>query len=268
MAIKFLDVSYKNLFEKINFEIEKGQIVSLIGKSGSGKTILFDLIFGLDLNFDGKINLGKKLLDKSRKQNQLKEIRKDIFYLRQDYCNQLFNINVLEDINYYVENIKTEELEELLKVFGLDDTILKKHSSELSNGEIKKVILIIMLLSNKKILLIDDVTESLDLKGKKTLIKQLKKEKREGKIIILSSSDTNFLLELVDKVMYIDANNKIVVENDKYNFFGNKSALNECNMEVPKILQFKDVVFKRKKIKLLYRDNINDLIKDIYRNAK
>ena len=267
MAVKFVDVSYKNIFEKVNFEIDKGQIVSVVGKNGSGKTTVFDLIFGQNLNFDGKITFGKKILDKNRKSKQLKEIRKDIFCLRQDYCQQLFNINVLEDIKYYVGSTSEDKLEELLKVFGLGSGVLTKHYSDLSDGEIKKVLLIITLLSDKKILLLDDVTADLDLKGKKTLIKQLKKVKRDGKTIILSSSDADFLLEMVDAVLYIN-DNKIVVESDKYNFFGTKSILNKCDMEMPKILQFRDVVLKRKKIKLLYRDNINDLIKDIYRNAK
>lgn len=267
MAVKFVDVSYKNIFEKVNFEIAKGQIVSVVGKNGSGKTTVFELIYGQDLKFDGKINLGKKILDKNRKQKQLKEIRKDIFYLRQDYCNQLFNINILEDINYYVGIPKEEKLEELLKGFGLNNSVLKKHYSELSYGELKKILLILVILSDKKILLLDDVTSDLDLKGKKTLIKKLKQLKREGKIIVLSSCDADFLLEASDVVLYID-DNKLAVKNDKYNFFKNKNLLNKCSMEMPKILEFKDIVLKRKKIKLLYRDNINDLIKDIYRNAK
>ena len=267
MALKFVDVSYKNTFEKVNFEMEKGQIISLVGKSGSGKTTVFDLIFGQDLNFEGQITLGKKILDKNRKSKQIKEIRKDVFYLKQNYWEQLFNINVLEDINYYVGSTIEGELKELLKGFGLDNSVLTKHHSELSDGEIKKVLLVIMLLSKRKILLLDDVTAGLDLKGKKNLIKQLKKVKRDIKVIILSSSDIDFLHEVTDIILYID-NNKIVIQNDKYNFFNNKDILRKCNMVMPKILQFKDIVLKRKKIKLLYRDNINDLIKDIYRNAK
>ena len=152
MAVKFVDVSYKNIFKKVNFEIDKGQIVSVVGKNGSGKTTVFDLIYGQDLKFDGKINLGKKILDKNRKQKQLKEIRDDIFYLRQNYYEQLFNINVLEDINYYVDDARKAELEELLKGFGLDNSVLTKHHSELSSGEIKKILVTIMLLSDKKIL--------------------------------------------------------------------------------------------------------------------
>ncbi|MBQ2947151.1 MAG: ATP-binding cassette domain-containing protein [Bacilli bacterium] len=267
MAVKFADVSYKDLFQKVNFKIDKGHIVSVVGKSGSGKTTIFDLIIGQDLNFYGKITLGKKIIDNNTKSKQLKEIREHIFYLKQDYYNQLFNINILEDINYYVGNANKAELYELLKAFGLDSGVLKKHHSELSNGEIKKALLIIMLLSDRKILLLDDVTADLDLKGKKTLIKQLKKVKRDDKVIILSSSDADFLLGVADAVLYIN-DNKIDIESDKYNFFCNRSILNKCSMEMPKILEFKDVVLKRKKIKLLCRDNINDLIKDIYRNAK
>ena len=67
MAVKFVDVSYKNVLKKVNFEIDKGQIVSLVGKNGSGKTTVFDLIYGQYLNFDGKIMLCKKTLDRTKK---------------------------------------------------------------------------------------------------------------------------------------------------------------------------------------------------------
>ncbi len=267
MAVKFVDVSYKNLFEKVNFQIDNGQIVSVVGESGSGKTAVFDLIFGQDLNFGGKIITGVKTINNNIRKKQIKEIRKEIFYLKQDYSDQLFNITVLEDIKYHISNFRENELQELLKIFGLDNSILTKHYSELSDGELKKALIIIMFLSNKKLLLLDDVTLGLDLKGKRALIKQLKKAKREEKIIIVSSNDADFLLSVVDKIIYIK-NNKLNVEKDKYIFFENKGILNKCNMKMPKILQFKEIVLKNKKIKLLYRDSINDLIKDIYRNAK
>lgn len=267
MAVRFMNVDYKNIFNKINLEIEENQIIAIVGKNGSGKTTLFDLMYGLDTNFEGEITVLNDSIYKSTKQEQLNNIRKNIFYLKQNYNNQLFNVNILEDIKYNVGNFDNDKLSELLKLFDLDAEILKKQYTELSDGEIKKILLIIMVISDKKIILLDDVTNGLDSKSKKNLVKLLKKEKRDGKIIIVSSQDTDFLFTIASKIVVID-NGTLKFEKDKNLFFDNKLILNKHNLEIPNTLKFRDIALKRKKIKLLYRDSINDLIKDIYRNAK
>lgn len=258
MAIKIIDMCYKNIFKNVNLELEEAKVISIQGKNGSGKTILFDLIYGFDINTEGKIIIDGVIN---------KKINENIFYIRQDYSKQLFNINILEDIKYFVPNYEKEKMDELFKYFDLDLSVLKKHCKDLSDGELKKVLLIIMFLSNKKILLIDDITSGLDYKSKKNLIKIIKKEKRNGKLFIISSFDSDFLISVVDKIIYI-IDKKVEFNEDKYSFFDNEILLNKCKLNMPKTIQVKNIVFKNKKIKLLYRDNINDLIKDIYRNAR
>ena len=120
-----------------------------------------------------------------------------------------------------------------------------------------------MIIADKKIILLDDITSGLDHKSISVLIKFLKKEKRNNKIIIVTSQDSQFLLS----VLILDNANLIKKEN-KYEFFSNQDLLNKCGLIMPEILKFREIVLKRKGIKLLYRDNVNDLIKDIYRNVK
>lgn len=267
MAVKIIGLKYKNIFNNINLELKENQIISLVGENGSGKTSLLNLIFGLDLNFTGKIIVDRKNINNKTKIKDLDIIRKKIFYLKQDYQNQLFNINVFEDIKYINSNLSSSRLEELLKSFNLNSEILNKSYFELSDGEIKKILLVSMLAKDSKIILLDDPTNGLDQKSINSLIKILKKEKREGKIIILASQDSEFLFSVTDKVLVL-YNGKTFEYENKYDFFDNQQLLNICGLNKPNILLFREIVLIKKKVKLVYRDNINDLIKDIYRNAK
>lgn len=263
MEIEFIEVNYKNLLKNINLKIKSNEITSVVGKAGSGKSLLLNIILGNNLNFDGQIVIdGQSLNDK-----KIESIRQDIFYLQQNYNNQLFNINVLEDIKYGVSDFDKDKLNELLINFNLDSEILKKNYFELSSGEIKKILIISMFISNKKIILLDDPTNGLDQKSITNLVKLLKKEKRNGKTIIICSPNSDFLLSLSDKIIAI--NNKEVIEFDnKYDFFSNKKTMDKSGLNIPNVLKFRELALNKKNIKLIYRDNINDLIKDIYRYAK
>lgn len=267
MAIKFVNVNYKNIFKKLNLEIKENEIISIVGKNGSGKTCFLNLIFGLDLTFEGEIFVNKRSLSSKIRGKELNMIRKNIFYLIQDYHKKLFNINVFEDIKYGISNLSIDKLYELLKLFDLDKEILNKNYIELSDGEIKRILIIKMFIRNSKIILLDDPTSGLDQKSVSTLIKLLKKEKRTEKSIIICSQDSEFLFSISDRIVILD-NEKLIECNNKYDFFANKKLLNKCELTMPKVLQFRENTLKRKNIKLIYRDNINDLIKDIYRYAK
>lgn len=267
MAIKFLDVKYKDIFENLNLEINKSEITSVVGKNGSGKTTFLNLIFGLEQNFEGKITIGRKSITSNTKNKDVEAIRLKIVYLLQEYQKQLFNVNILEDIKSVIDSIDIDKLGELLKLFGLSEEILKMGYFELSDGEKKKVLIIKMFMRNSKVILMDNPTGGLDQKSIETLIKLLKKEKRKDKIIIIASQDFEFLMKVSDRILIID-NKKIVINENKQEFFCNKAKLNNCGLSIPNVLEFRQKVLNKKGVKLVYRDNINDLLKDVYRNVK
>ena len=267
MAVKLVDVTYKNLFQNLNVEIKSDQIFSVVGKNGSGKTSFLNLIFGLDKNFVGKIVINRKNITSKIKVKELEKIREKMFYLSQNYQNQLFNINIYEDIKYRILKLDEQKLDELLKSFGLNGNILTKNYSELSDSEIKRILIIIMLIRDSKILLLDDPTNGLDQKSVDALIKILRREKRNGKTVIIASQDSEFLFKVSDNILIINSG-KLVKKDNKYEFFENQDLLNSCGLQMPNIMKFRETVLKRKNVKLVYRDNINDLIKDIYRNVK
>lgn len=179
---------------------------------------------------------------------------------------RLFNINIKSDISYNIDYDR-DLLIDLLKQFDLDEKILNKKYSNISKSEYQKIRIITAILNKKPILLLENPTTSLDIKSKKTLIKILKREKREKRIIIVNSNDGEFLFQLVNYIIYKDKNNYVIC-NDKYNFFSTKKLLKQFDLVEPSIINFYSEVKKKTKIKLINRDNINDLIKEIYRHAQ
>ena len=283
MEIKFKDVSFSynantsienKVLDNINITFETGKVYGLIGKSGSGKTSLIQLINGLLLPTDGKIMLGKYKIDSRTKAKALKQLRSNVGIVFQNSEEQFFCHTVREEIEFGMINfeIKTDSIDkkaiDALKIVGLNETYLERNPLLLSHGEMRKVALASILVYNPKIIILDEPTRGLDDLGKKNLIKIIRKLKmRYNKTFIIVSHDTNFLLQLVEYV-YLLENGVISLSGDKYTVLSNESVLKKNNISVPDILAFSNLVLRKKNIKLGFRDDINDLIKDIYRHVK
>lgn len=261
MEIEIKDVTYKDVLKNINLVFNENEITSIIGKNNSGKTTILNLICGSIFSDKGEVIINKKI------DNENDNHKKDIFYLTEDYKSQLFNINILEDIRYRNKRVNFEKLYELLKLFDLDGEILNKNYLEISSGEKKKVLLIESILCEFKIVLLDKPTAGLDYKGIQALVKLLKREKRSGKIIIVIDENTDFLLSISNRIIAID-NKKIIADDNKFNILENEALLKKLGLTVPSVCDFRNRVLELKNIKLEHRDNINDLLKDIYRHAQ
>ena len=90
---------------------------------------------------------------------------------------------------------------------------------------------------------------------------------RYGKTIIIFSKDTDFVHQISDYV-YLFNNGKILLEGDKYEVLTNTKILKQNNLNKPKLIEFVDLVENKKNVKIGYRDDINDLMKDVYRYVR
>ena len=106
----------------------------------------------------------------------------------------------------------------------------------------------------------------LDDKSIQSLIKILKRLKKE-KVIIISSNNINFILQISEKVVVINKT-KVIECDDKFNILNNEAIMNRIGFSIPFVVEFENRVKKIKNIRLVQRDNVNDLLKDIYRNVK
>ena len=189
--------------EKIDFSIEKGELISLLGPSGCGKTTLLNIIGGFLKPDNGKIYL------ENRDITDIPPEKRDISTVFQSYA--LFpHMNVLENIKYglkYKKLTKKEQNElalEYLKIVGLDG-YEKKSIQELSGGQQQRVALARALVLYPKVLLLDEPFSNLDAKLKISMREELKELQKNLKIsMIFVTHDQEEALSISDKVVVMN----------------------------------------------------------------
>lgn len=285
MEIKFNNVDYiynKNLsiknkvIDNINVSFKEGEITSIIGRSGSGKTTMAELMNALIFPSNGTIEIGSYLLNSKGIKNNKKinNLRVNVGLVFQFPEEQFFNMTVKDEISFGMKyfNYKTKDIDkrvsDALKMVGLDDDYLGRNPFTLSNGEKRKVAIASIIAFNPKVIILDEPTIGLDSSSKKNLLQLIRKLKqRLNKTIVLISHDIELVHQVSDYVIVLD-NGNVIAEGDKYTVFKQEEMLKEYGIVVPKIIEFSNKVLDKKGIKIGYRDEINDLIKDIYRYVK
>lgn len=267
MGIELKDISFsydsKVIFDKFSCSINNNVISAIVGKNGSGKSTLLDLIDGLLVPINGYIKIGDMIVDGCSKK---------VGYLFQFSEDQIFNSTVYKEIEFGLKCFRCSNIDEKIRhsigLIGLDESFLDLNPYKISNGERRKVAIASILAYDPDIIILDEPTVGMDNRSKISFMKLLKSLKKDyGKTIIIVSHDINFLHKFVDYV-YLMKDGKIFLEGNKYDVFSNESAMNECGLLVPNLLHFSNIVLSRKNVKIGYRDDINDLIKDVYRYGK
>lgn len=283
MEIKFCNVGYiynkdtnlsNSVLNGIDFSFKKGRIYSIVGKSGSGKTTVLELINGLIMPTSGHIDIASFKLEENAKIKNINDLRVKVGLVFQFPEEQFFCNTVKKEIEFGMScfGFKTKSMSkrivDALLMVGLDDSYLERDPLTLSHGEMRLVAIASILAFNPAIIVLDEPTIGLDAPSKKSLIRLIKMLKsRFNKTIIVVSHDTDLLLKISDEVSVLE-DGKIVLNGDKYEVFSNEKIMKRNNIKVPDLIKFSNLVKKKKGIKIGYRDEINDLIKDIYRYVK
>lgn len=282
MEIKYDNVSYiynaktalrKRALTGIDLEIKEGKINGIIGRSGSGKTTLVELLNALIIPTSGSIKVDNFVISKKNKIKNINDLRVNVGLIFQFPEEQFFNLKVEDEIKFGMKyfkikdsDIKTRSIE-ALKMVGLDEEYLGKDTFKLSSGEMRKVAIASILAFNPELIILDEPTIGLDSISKKQLIYLIRTLKNKyNKTIMIITHDVDLLHQISDYIFVLDSG-KLVLEGAKYSVF-TSDKLKEYGIDAPKIIQFEKLVQKNKGIKLGYRDDVNDLIKDIYRYAK
>ena len=156
---------------------------------------------------------------------------------------------------------------EILQMVGLNETYLKRNPFTLSSGEKRKVAIASILIHDPEVIILDEPTIGLDNASKKNIIKTIKSFKTKyNKTVFVISKDTDLLLKICDYVVVLNKG-QVVLEGNKYDVFTNKN-LEDYGVKRPDIINFEMLALNKKKVKLVYRDEINDLMKDVYRYVK
>jgi len=271
MAIRFENVSYLDKIQNITYTFKDEKITSIIGTSGSGKTLLSYLMTGLIVPTKGTIYVEGNIIDNSTK--DFKYIRRIIGYVFQNPEEQFFTNTVKEEIEFSLKRYKYKldkidiQVINSLKMVGLNEKFLSRNPFTLSGGEKEKLALAIALSLNPKILILDEPTIYLDDKSTSELIELLTKIKEKyNKTIIVISNDMSFVNRISDDIIMLKKG-KINLDIPKDKLIDNIDKIKRSGMEVPKILEFINMAEKYKHKKFIHTDNLDKLVSEIKKNV-
>lgn len=184
------------------FEIEKGELVVIVGPSGAGKTTLLNILGGMDTLTSGKVFLdGREISALSRK--QLTDYRRhDVGFVFQFY-NLIGNLNALENVELANQICKDPlDAEEILKEVGLGARS-KNFPSQLSGGEQQRVAIARALAKNPKLLLCDEPTGALDYQTGKAILQLLQTTGRRTGMTVIIITHNSALTAMADRVIRV-----------------------------------------------------------------
>lgn len=216
------DKKSKDILKNLSLKVRKGQILSILGGNGTGKSTLLKLMAGLEKPYRGRIMLRGKNINKISYEDRYKE---NLGVLPQD-PQSLFVKEVVEEDLYemFPKKLRTnskDRIEEVLKLVELEN-LRHMHPYDLSGGEQQRLALAKILLLEPDILLLDEPTKGMDNFFKDKFAQILNKLKKQGKTIVIISHDIEFCARYSDRSAML-FNGQIITENTTRDFFAGNS---------------------------------------------
>lgn len=226
--MNYIDLNIKiqrNVFDiNLNLSFDE-KVIGIFGASGSGKTSILNAIAGLLKPQEGKIKILEEIVFDKKNKINIPVNQRNIAYVFQDgrlFPHMNVKRNLLSGCKYPKKN--KEEFEEIIQLLEIEE-LINKRVSELSGGEKQRVAIGRALLTNPKILLMDEPFSALDFCLKKQIIIYLNKIIKKYQIpTLIVSHDLSDLLQLTDKILLLKKGK--VLAYDKYsNLLNNTSSL-------------------------------------------
>jgi polar amino acid transport system ATP-binding protein len=210
------------VLDGISLSVDKGQMIGLMGPSGSGKSTLLRSLVGLLPPSRGTVIFDGKQIDYTNPRD-VRQIR-DRFAIVFQQFNLFQNMTVLENVTIAPIKIKkrprrevTAEAERLLAKVGLDHK-LKMYPDELSGGQQQRVAIARALALKPDVLLLDEVTASLDPELVSEVLDTIRLLAAEGMTILIVSHEMGFIREVSSQVAFL-ANGRVIETGQPHQIF-------------------------------------------------
>lgn len=197
---KMGEITIKAL-DNTNFQIEKGELVVIVGPSGAGKTTTLNILGGMDTATSGDVLVDGKDITKLKGKELIKYRRDDIGFVFQFY-NLVQNLTAKENVELATQICKDSlNVDNVIEKVGLSNR-KNNFPSQLSGGEQQRVAIARAIAKNPKLLLCDEPTGALDYKTGKQILKLLENTCRKEKMTVIIITHNTAIAPMADKVIH------------------------------------------------------------------
>ena len=242
--IEFKHVTFRyngneqNALDDVNFIVQDGQWLSILGHNGSGKSTIAKLMIGLIEALKGQILYDGEILS----EKTVSQIRKRVGIVFQNPDNQFVGYNVRYDIAFGMENhqIPREEMQERIKTFATKVDMLDyldREPQTLSGGQKQRVAIAGILALDCDIIILDEATSMLDPQGTEEITKLITELKDTYHNTIITITHDLSLANRSDYIIVLK-NGKVIEEGTPKEVFQNRELLQTSNLDVPFGLRF------------------------------
>ena len=225
--------------DNVSLEIQDGELIGLIGHTGSGKSTLIQHLNGLLKPTGGRIIIDDLTLDSKV---AAKAVRRKVGLVFQYPEHQLFEETVYKDVAFGPKNLGMSEEEsskkvrEAMHMVGLDYEKIKDISPfDLSGGQKRRVAIAGVLAMGPKILILDEPTAGLDPKGRDEILREIQKLHKEQHItVILVSHRMEEIAEMADRIIVM-SKGQVVLMDTPAKIFNEIDILEQIGLGVPQI---------------------------------
>lgn len=239
----------KKAVNDVSFSVNKGELIGIIGHTGSGKSTLVQMLNGLMKPTSGQVLLdGVDIWDKPK---EIRKIRFKVGMVFQYPEYQLFEETVYKDIAFGPTNkgLSAEEIDKEVRraarFTGLKDELLDKSPFDLSGGEKRRAAIAGVIAMDPDVLVLDEPTAGLDPMGRDVLLSQIVRyhEERQNTVLLVSHSMED-IARVADRIVVMNKS-KLVMFDETQKVFARGDELAKIGLRIPQITKIMSQLRKR-----------------------
>lgn len=229
----------KTAVDHVSLKIEEGQMVGVMGHTGSGKSTLIQHFNGLLQPTSGKVLLdGRDIWEDKTK---IRDVRFQVGLVFQYPEYQIFEETVYKDIAFGPKNMGLDDAEIKRRVLetahdiGLSEALMERSPFELSGGQKRRVAIAGVMAMEPKVLILDEPTAGLDPAGRDKILEHIKAyHQRTKNTILIVSHSMEDIASFADKILVM-SNAKLFCYDDTVNVFARAEEISQIGLDVPQI---------------------------------